>query len=335
MRRASSNPSASQWFKEVERTSSCRPSSRRGACAPRCAQAAWADVLAAIDALPASRRSKSRPGATGVRARWPRKTSDDEAKAIYAGLADDLQLLRPACRRGARPRCVAAPTLKTGSRGNRRRRPRRVRRACGCGTRRQARAARPAPRVGARVGLRDARHRRRRSAGRGRISRAAPDCTIARSTRRSGCRERHEFALRYLTPYETEFASAARDAGDRRGAAVRHRAPGVAVRRRHRVVGGRRGADAADAAVPRAGWRSSSNAPTTRRHASPTSTSTRSSARSTSSTGTTGSASLPGAGGRRLQCRSVAARRRGGRRHCRSKARSGSRRFRSTRRATT
>ncbi len=53
-------------------------------------------------------------------------------------------------------------------------------------------------------------------------------------------------SLRYMTPYRAQFGRGAR-AGDRRRVAVRHRAPGVALRRRHRVVRRRCRVDATDA----------------------------------------------------------------------------------------
>ena len=43
---------------------------------------------------------------------------------------------------------------------------------------------------------------------------------------------RHDFGLRYLMPFREQFAAAAQEQRGRRGAAVRHRAPGIALRRR-------------------------------------------------------------------------------------------------------
>ena len=119
----------------------------------------------------------------------------------------------------------------------------------------------------------------------------------------------------------------------RRRAAVRHRAPGVALRARHRVVG-RRGrphaADAGHRALGREAARAQRLPPVADRA---TPTSTRSSARTTSSTGSSASTGCRRSRPLRIM-RDPDARRRGARRR-RSKARSGSRRFRSTKPATT
>ena len=124
---------------------------------------------------------------------------------------------------------------------------------------------------------------------------------------------RHDFALRYPTPYEAQFLAAAKSNNVEAPLLVRHRAPGIALRRRHRVVGRCDGADAADAADGALGVEAARTVPTIAPTRSPRSTPTRSSARSTSSTGST--ASMASRRWRPLPTMRVrAARRRGGRR---------------------
>ena len=58
---------------------------------------------------------------------------------------------------------------------------------------------------------------------------------------------RHDYALRYLAPFRSEFDAASQQPRHRCRAAVRHRAAGVAVLPGHRVLGRRGRPDAADA----------------------------------------------------------------------------------------
>ena len=79
-------------------------------------------------------------------------------------------------------------------------------------------------------------------------TRGAQVSTTARSTRPSARRRGTISALRYLTPFRAEFAAAAREQGVDEALLLRHRAPGIALRCRHRVVRGRGRPDATDAA---------------------------------------------------------------------------------------
>ena len=196
----------------------------------------------------ARRRRRSRRGATGARARSPAHGRERRGRArCYAALAAETtstallaaealgQRFADAASAAASP---AADDAGLAAFGARRRRA----------ARGQARAARHARRSRCASGSTIVRGaRRRRAAARRRVRARGRASTTARSTPPSAPRARHDFALRYLTPYRDAVRRRRARPRRRRGAAVRHRAAGVALRRRHRVVGRRRRADAADA----------------------------------------------------------------------------------------
>ena len=236
---------------------------RRGACAPRCARGAWDDVLAR-DRRDAARRSgRSRRGATGRRARSSPSGRADEARRALRRARRRDELLRRARRRSARrsasSRCRRAMPLEPPPA----RSPRSAR-APTCGARSSSPSSTCAP---------------SRSAN-GSTSCAASDddalLLAAEYARRAGLydraintAERTQRAPRLRrcatsTPFRTEFDGRGARPGRRRRAALRHRAAGIALRPRHRVVGRRGRPDAAHARHRALGREAARRAPTTR-----------------------------------------------------------------------
>ena len=218
-------------------TGSARPATRRCRDAQRAWRVraalragAWADVLAAIDAMPraAARRSpawrywKARALAAAGRARRGRRRSTRRSPArsnFYGMLAAEAL-----GQRASVPASDAARAVAGGAR--------RVRRARRRAARRQARRARHARRSRSASGSTScAACPTTRCCSRP-TTRAAPGSTTARSTPPSARTARHDFALRYLTPFRDAVRRRGARPRRRRGAAVRHRAPGVALRRR-------------------------------------------------------------------------------------------------------
>ena len=138
------------WFREVARR---RADARRAgvARARGVARRRVGDVQPRDRRAAGRRPAGTRRGATGARARWPRRTHDDEARAIYASLAVSpsyygllaAEALGPRLRAARSARAIRSPSTIGVARG--------VRRAAGRDPRRQARAARPAPRVDPRM----------------------------------------------------------------------------------------------------------------------------------------------------------------------------------------
>lgn len=204
------NPSASQWFKEV---SGIELSPEQQAWRVRAALriVAWADVLSAIDALPASDQQEPVWRYWRARALVAQK-SDDQAKAIYSGLADDLHyyglLASEALGRGASQlatlKSVSAETDSTA--------------VAAFGARPEVvRAVKLAQ-----FELRPESVREWAYAMRGLDDNGLQ--VAAEYARRSGLYDRAinaaermatrpQFALRYMTPYKAEFANAARAQG--------------------------------------------------------------------------------------------------------------------------
>ena len=104
---------------------------------------------------------------------------------------------------------------------------------------------------------------------------------------------RHDFGLRYLMPYRSEFEAAAREQDVDIALLFAHRAPGIALHPGHRVVGGRAGPDAADAGHRALGREAAGAGRDTGRRRSPISTLNTRSARSISATGSSDSISQP------------------------------------------
>jgi soluble lytic murein transglycosylase len=204
------NPSASQWFREV---GGIELSPEQQALRARAAlrQGAWADVLSAIDALPAG--DQQEPAWRYWRARaLAAQKSDDQANAIYAGLADDLHyyglLAAEALGRGA----SQLATLKTGSAE--------MDPAALAAFGARAEVVRAVKL--AQLDLRPESVREWAYAIRGLDDNGLQ--VAAEYARRTGLYDRAintaerlaaraEFALRYMTPYKSEFASAARAQG--------------------------------------------------------------------------------------------------------------------------
>lgn len=204
------NPAANQWFKEVTGVA-LSPEQQAWRVRAALRVAAWSDVLAAIDALPASDQQEPAWRYWRARALTAQK-ADDQANALYAGLADDLHYygLLAAEALGRGPAQLAA--LKTD--------PAEFNPAAlaAFGARREViRAVKLAQ-----FDLRAESLREWSYAIRG----ADDDGLLvaAEYARRAGLYDRAintaermatrlEFTLRYMTPYKTEFANAAREQG--------------------------------------------------------------------------------------------------------------------------
>ena len=234
-RRASTRPTRT-LVPRGRRDAAFRRSSTRGACVRRCARDPGRDVLAAIDAMPT--RAAGRGGVAllaRARASW-RSARRDEAKRAVRNARQRVPFLRDARRRSARSRSSsppASPSTPTpealaafGARAD-------VRRAV------KLAAARHAPGVACASGRRSCAASTTKRCSSRPNSRGARACTTARSTPPSARVVRHDFALRYLMPYRERIRGGRARARRRRRAAVRHRAPGVALHSRHRVVGRR------------------------------------------------------------------------------------------------
>ena len=193
--RASSCPAANAWYREAE-----------GAPLTD-AQRAWR-VRAALARRRLGRRGRGdrrdarRAGAgprvallEGARARRGGETRRRDPALRRA--RDRASFLRLARRRSAWGERHAAERAACA----RSRRARRVRRARGRAARGQALRTRPAAGRAARMGRRRARARRRRPAARRVDSRGASASTTARSIPPTARSARHDFGLRYPTPY--------------------------------------------------------------------------------------------------------------------------------------
>ena len=289
---------------------------------------AWPDVLAAIEAMPPSEAAGIRVALLeGARARRPRAARPTRRRSTRASPARSASTA--CCRRrrsasGRRSRARRSspmPQALAAFGATRRRAPRG-----------EARAARHAAGIAARMALRRARAARRGAAAGGGVRPPRGPLRPRDQHRRTDV-----VAARFrpALPDAVPRAVRGRRAGarGRRGAPVRHRAPGVALRPGHRVLGRRGGVDAADAADGAMGREAAESRRLSVRRRSPMPGSTRSSARTISSTGSTGSIGCRRS--RPPRTMPVPAARRRGAPARRSRAPSGSKRFRSTRPATT
>ena len=225
------NPAANAWYRDAE-------GARQNAGAARMARARG--VARARSGLtlraPSTRCRMTRRwiqlGATGRRVRSRQPARREDSTRLYAGLATEHHFygLMAAEALGAAIMPVSEP-LPPDRPGTRR-----IRRARRGAARGQANCARPAPGGIARMAVCRARARATRRL-----------LLAAEFARRNGLydrsinsadrtQRRHDFALRYQTPYQGEIVSAARDVQLDEALGVRRCAPGKPLRRRHRVL---------------------------------------------------------------------------------------------------